>query len=67
MRKCWEKWITSNSVKIPAYQIEVFKINGDTDYLNYMILNTLKFYLKTNTNKLEKYASTLWILKSDHN
>ena len=66
-RKCWEKWITSNSVKIPAYQIENFKINGDPDYLNYMILNTLKFHLKTNINKLEKYASTLWILKSDHN
>ena len=35
---CWERWITSNSFKVPAYQIEVFKIIGDAYYLNYMIL-----------------------------
>ena len=48
IQDCWGKCITSDSIKIPAYQIKTFKINGGPNILK---LHDLKYFENLFHNK----------------
>ena len=51
----WRKCITSDSIKIPAYSIKAFKINGDSNILK---LHDLKYFENLLPNKCQENEKT---------
>ena len=55
IQDCWRKCITSDSIKIPAYSIKAFKINGDSNILK---LHDLKYFENLLPNKCQENEKT---------
>lgn len=51
IQDCWKKCITSDNVKMPAYEIKTFKVNGDLDFLK---LHDLKHFENLLQNKYQE-------------
>ena len=50
LQQCWEKCLENMHCIIPAYKI---RINNSDGKINFILLNTLKYFRNMNPEKLE--------------